>query len=92
MAMKHNGLAKLCEECGELTQVIGKMLQYPELQETCSERHPDGTILRHRIEEELGDVIAAVEFVTQKLSLNREAIDERMLEKSELFETWSTEP
>jgi NTP pyrophosphatase (non-canonical NTP hydrolase) len=55
------GLAKLAEECGELLQVIGKLAAYPD-----GGDHPDGQgPLRQRLEDELADVSAAMEFVLQ---------------------------
>jgi hypothetical protein len=52
------GLAKLMEECGELTQVIGKLIAYPD------SPHPDGSDLPARLVEEMGDVLGALWFVT----------------------------
>lgn len=52
------GLAKLSEECGELIQVIGKISAFPD------SPHPDGTDLVKRLQEELADVVAAVEYVS----------------------------
>lgn len=52
------GLAKLAEECGELQQIIGKLMAYPEGD------HPDGAgPLVERLQEELADVSGAVNFV-----------------------------
>lgn len=52
------GLAKVAEECGELQQVIGKLIAYPD------EVHPDrdGPLL-DRLQDELGDVVGAINFV-----------------------------
>lgn len=86
--MQQNGLAKLCEECGELSQVVGKMIQYPELQLKAGE-HPDGTCLRDRLEQEMADVMAAIEFVQRKLKLSKAVIDTRAAIKLNMFEEWS---
>lgn len=52
------GLAKLAEECGELQQVIGKLLAYP------TGPHPDGgDPLTRRLEDEMADVAAAIDFL-----------------------------
>ncbi len=91
MAMLHNGLAKLGEECGELMQVHGKMLQYPHLQTVTNLTHPDGTNLRDRMEEEMGDVLGSITFVIEKLKLNEARILERANKKCELFKTWDNE-
>ena len=91
MPMRQKGLAKLTEECGELLQVAGKMVQYPELQ-LLEENHPDGTNLRDRAIEEMGDVLAAVSFVARKLNLNQSAILRRRDDKLGLFEKWDNEP
>jgi len=90
VAMTNNGLSKLTEESGELLQIVGKLLQYPKLQLTTDDRllHPDGTNLRHRLQEEMADVIAALEFVANKLELDTEAIDKRACRKVELFRQW----
>ena len=99
MAMKHNGLSKLSEESGELhvalgkmQQTIGKMLQYPELQLADSKQHPDGTILRECLQNEMGDVMAALDFVRGKLDLNHGAILDRWQTKLKLFNQWDSEP
>jgi hypothetical protein len=91
MAMKHNGLAKLTEEIGEVGQVAGKMLQYPVLQYHETELHPDGKHLRTELENEIGDVMASFRFVVKKLHLNFEAINKRANEKSKLFSEWDRE-
>lgn len=59
MGMAYNGLAKLIEESGELHQVIGKILAYPD-----TEDHPDQKgNLNVRLIEELADAVAASLFV-----------------------------
>lgn len=88
--MKHNGLAKLAEECGELLQVTGKLLQYPELQYS-REAHPDGKIPLDNIEDEIGDVLAAIEFVSIQLKLNHQKMNNRAIQKIALFEQWMNE-
>lgn len=84
MTMAHNGLAKLAEELGELQQVVGKILAYG------MNEHPDGKgALNKRFEEEAGDVLAAIRFV----SLVHDEIDistvmKRMDDKLALFMKW----
>ena len=83
------GVAKLIEECGELTQVLAKKLAYWHTDE-----HPDGAgSLNRRIEEEMGDVVAAIAFVVKYLpGLSAEAVDARAQAKFQLFEKWESDP
>jgi len=64
MSPERRGLAKLSEECGELQQIIGKRL-------IKTNKYKD------KLEEEISDVLAAAEYVIQKLKLNRNKIEER---------------
>jgi NTP pyrophosphatase (non-canonical NTP hydrolase) len=92
MPMMQNGLAKLIEECGEVLQIAGKLVQYPHLQQPgTDELHPDGTHLRTELQNEMADVIAAFEFVAQRLQLSNEVIDGRVSRKVALFELWDRE-
>jgi len=91
MPMQHNGLAKLSEESGELLQVAGKMLQYPLLQTAGNMTHPDGTNLRATMQEEMGDLMAALDFVRVKLELDQQAIIDRWQSKLRLFQQWDSE-
>lgn len=85
MTMTAGGVAKLIEECGELLQVCGKRLaSYHE------DLHWDGTNLRERMEEEMGDVKAAIQFVTDKFGLNSAFIESRKFEKLRLFREWDS--
>lgn len=99
MAMKHSGLAKLSEESGELhlalgkmQQTVGKMLQYPQLQTAANMTHPDGTNLRECLQNEMGDVMAALDFVRGKLELDHQVILDRWQHKLKLFNQWDSEP
>lgn len=84
MTMTAAGVAKLIEECGELTQILGKKLAYWHTDE-----HPDGKgSLTERIEQEIADVRAAAYFVTQQLDLDQARINKRMHEKIALFQHW----
>ena len=70
MVMTLNGLAKLTEEIGELIQVTGKKMAYAD------GTHPDGKgDLNLRMQEEMGDVIAAIRFVFGKLELDIDAVN-----------------
>lgn len=96
MVMKAKGLVKLTEEACEVGQVAMKLVAYPELQNPEATAkgwlHPDGTDLRQRLVEEMGDALAAIEFVTGRLGLSRSAISDRMAFKFALFEKWDREP
>lgn len=87
MTMAAAGVAKLIEECGELQQVLGKKLAWWDTDEP----HWDGSILSARLEEEMGDVYAAIEFVIFHLDLNREAVIRRMRQKRDLYDDWEAE-
>lgn len=78
------GLAKLTEEAGELLQVVGKIMAYPEQND-----HPDGTVdMRRRLIEEIGDVAACLAFVIDANNLEQEAIGARSDYKVERFVHW----
>lgn len=85
MAMHDKGLTKLAEECGEVVQVAMKHATYPD------NNHPDGTNLRERLQLEMGNLSAAIEFVVIKHNLDRQAIAERFMKKLALFQQWDNE-
>lgn len=86
MPMTHNGLSKLIEECGEVLQVAGKLLQYPEGE------HPDGKgDLLLRLQAELGDLMAAMGFVVDQLGIDHEAVSVHAVGKLALFHQWASE-
>ena len=79
------GAAKLGEEMGELAQVLGK------LQATGGARsHYDGSDLYERLQEEMADAYAALDFLAMhsasKIGLNE--LHTRRKEKRMLFEKW----
>lgn len=81
------GLAKLLEETGEVQQVIGKLLAVRGEAE-----HWDGTNLHSRFEEELGDLLAAVEYVLRhNPTLSREHVYSQKTSKTAVFELWHQE-
>ncbi len=77
------GTSKLTEECGELLQVIGKLMGTGG-----HERHWDGSDLRVRIQEEMGDVIASCYFVMKHCQLDPIAVARRVSEKLASYEEW----
>lgn len=88
MPMTANGLAKLLEELGELSQVAAKRLAYFH-----TTTHPDGAgDLNERMEQEMGDVLAACDFVAARFNLRRDAIQARKYSKRCLFEEWHADP
>lgn len=89
MAMTNLGLTKLAEECSELAVVACKKINYMRTDE-----HPDGTNLRTRMLEEMGDVLASIEFVQYKFNVTTEErafIEARKELKLNLYDEWDAE-
>jgi NTP pyrophosphatase (non-canonical NTP hydrolase) len=84
MTMAAAGVAKLIEECGVLQQVLGKKLAWWDTDEP----HWDGSVLSERIQEEMGDVRAAIEFVITQLGLDGAEVEIREAKKRVLFDSW----
>lgn len=77
------GLAKLTEECGELLQVAGKLMAFPD------GAHPDGAgDLVERLLSELADVGAVVEYVVKANHLDHDRFFARMRKKVARFVEW----
>ena len=88
MPMTADGLAKLLEELGELSQVAAKKLAYFH-----TDDHPDGAgSLKVRLESEMGDVMGAIDFVTLTMGLNAHTIAARACEKLNTFQRWHKDP
>jgi NTP pyrophosphatase (non-canonical NTP hydrolase) len=86
MAMHSKGLTKLIEECSELIQVAAKKSAY------INGPHPDGGgSLDMRMEDEMGDVLAAIEFVTKKFNLSEHDINARCQIKLNTYRNWDKE-
>lgn len=81
-----NGLSKLIEEAGEVQQVCGKIIG-------ChgAEQHWDGSNTRERLCDELGDMIAAIEFVITVNDLDQTRIEAQADMKYERFMQWMRE-
>jgi NTP pyrophosphatase (non-canonical NTP hydrolase) len=77
------GLSKLIEEAAEVGQVAGKIIGARG--ETI---HFDGSNLRDRLTEELGDLLAAVDFVIGRNDLPLGVIQRRRYTKRATFEAW----
>ncbi len=84
--LKYKGLLKLNEECAELGQITSKQIAY-----YGEEIYPDGTDLKERLVEEIGDVLATIEYVILHNMLPVGAIYERKAKKLEKFEKWRNE-
>lgn len=81
------GFDKAIEEVGELLQVLGKIQAYGFTAE-----HPDGNgPLRDRLEQGMGDVLAAMDLLQLAHSLDDEFIEERRADKFELYCDWNAE-
>ncbi|WP_238007222.1 MazG nucleotide pyrophosphohydrolase domain-containing protein [Dactylosporangium sp. AC04546] len=76
------GLAKMAEEAGELTQVVGKLIAAGG-----ADRHYDGSDLRRRLADECGDVLAAVRFFAEANGLTEE-VEARAAAKTDTFRRW----
>lgn len=84
------GLSKLIEELGENSQVIGKIIAFPDRAKN-GEHHPDGTILEDRLEDELADLLAAIQYVVNANALDEFRMNERFNMKLARFEGWHIE-
>lgn len=87
MPMTNKGLSKLTEELGELLQEVGKTMA---VGNDVDAYHWSGN-LRHRMQTEMGDVLAAIGFVIDKLELDGVAIEQRSRDKYALFNKWDAE-
>lgn len=87
MGMHCKGLTKLIEECGELTQVAAKKQAYLD-----DKIHPDGSDLEIRLQEEIADVLAAIDFVIITLKLDDPAITTRKYSKFNQYIEWAKQP
>jgi hypothetical protein len=87
MAMALKGIAKVGEECGELGTVVCKAVQVGGLHEP----HWSGDLVA-MAEDEMGDVLAAIQYATERNGLNKQRIEERRQMKYNLFVQWESEP
>lgn len=77
------GLSKLAEEAGEVLQVVGKLIGSGGVED-----HWDGSNLRARLIEEIGDLSAALRFVVEENDLDVDAVEARHQLKLALFRQW----
>lgn len=81
------GLVKLNEECGELIQISCKKQTRMD-----SDDHWDGQgSLKLRLENEIADVLGAMDVVIENFDLDMDYIETRAREKRKLFEKWMKE-
>jgi NTP pyrophosphatase (non-canonical NTP hydrolase) len=81
------GISKLIEECGEVLQVCGKLIATGG-----DHAHWDGTNLKDRLESELGDLMAAIGFVSTHCNLDVAKMQNQMEVKAKRFESWHETP
>lgn len=79
------GLGKVAEEAGEVLQVMGKLMGTGGRVD-----HWDGTNLRQRLAEELGDLLAAADFSSQVNGLGQ-LVEKRRRARLALFWKWRNE-
>lgn len=80
------GLAKVVEESSETLTEVGKLMAFPEGD------HPDGKgDMRTRLEDELADLQAAIDYVKGANYLDLEGMERRTVKKLNLFHRWHNE-
>jgi len=77
------GLAKVAEECAEVIQVVGKIIAA-----NGEPAHWDGSDLRARLEDEIADARAAMQFVVTENGLDANRMADRTAAKIGLFRGW----
>lgn len=82
---KWPGVSKLMEECGEVIQVLGKLMGSRGKIE-----HWSGD-LNAMLHDEIGDLLGAIQFVIIKSNLNRDKIEKRASLKLQRFLKWHQE-
>jgi NTP pyrophosphatase (non-canonical NTP hydrolase) len=94
MPMANKGRSKLIEECSELVKELGELIQVLAKQDAChgSNTHFDGSNLKERIEDEMGDVLGAIKFAKFELDLDIERIRDRAYAKYQTFCRWNQDP
>lgn len=80
---KFAGISKIVEEAGEVLQVIGKLMGFGKFG-----IHWDGKPVKGSLEDEIADLLAAVDFAISKNKLSRKKIEARRREKLKKFQFW----
>ncbi len=80
--------AKFVEETGESLQVVGKIMNY----QNDEGIHPDGGApLPRRLEVELADLLASIEYMIETHGLDTVVIKQRIQYKVKRFREWGEE-
>ena len=79
-------LAVLLEELGEAQQVIGKVLRHG--YESVNPHFPEGDTNRARLENELGDVLVAIDFLLDYGDIHQGHLDDRKRVKHHRIWDW----
>ena len=83
MGLVRQGANKVQEECGELLQALAKREAVGP-----GKRHWDGSLVDRRVEEEMADVLAAIQYAAERMGLNQKLIAARMEKKYALYCKW----
>jgi len=78
------GISKLTEEMGEALQTIGKLIGSG----GSTEHWDGGEDLKVRLENELADTLAAIEFVSRNCKLDQSRMRQRVEMKMARFDRW----
>lgn len=84
---KWHGLRKAAEECGELVVELMKLATFPDGKHPARKRS-----LVISTEEELADVLAAVDYFIDRNKLDRAKIERRKAAKYKKFSKWWGDP
>ena len=87
MVMALKGAVKVNEECLELGVVTAKAMQVGGLDQP----HWSGNLIE-MAEDEMGDVLAAIQFAVERNGLNMDRILERKAMKYGLYVMWDSDP
>lgn len=85
-AKRWPGVSKLIEEAGELLQLLGKFMQTPDGDHWDNSLYP--LSLKERLQNEMADLAAAIEFVIRHGEFDVAALSKRKGEKLAKFELW----
>ena len=86
MPMPNNGLTKLTEEAAELISAAARLSTWP------NEKRPgDDADLKEELINEMGDVLAAIGFVSTKLNIDLNKVLARRNAKLGLYHRWDRE-
>lgn len=94
MSLSFDGLVKLIEETGELIKEVGELQQVAakKIAYFHTDDHPDGNgSLKHRLEDEIADVLAIATFVKDEFHLNETRITNRIAQKLDVYRQWHKE-